>query len=362
MKKIRVLHTEWSDGWGGQEIRIIGEMLALKEQGIEVFLACRNHSQIKQKAVKNNIKVFVLPFRGNADFKTLFAIKKIIKENKIDIVNTHSGKDTWVGGFAAKLAGIKFIRTRHLSNKINPARTNFINELADYIFTTGTSVAKDMVANNRINPDKILSIPTGIDDEVFNKKNYNREDCRKNFNFEDNQIVVGIIAVLRKFKRHDRFLQMAKFVIDNNPDKNIKFIIAGDGPQKDNIIKIIDDLELGDNVVMLGHIKNVAELLTALDIFVLTSDSGEGVPQSVMQSLLMQTKTIATNAGSTSDLLSDDNFLLVDKDSQNQLNDACNNLINNENLISNDRNYIKDNFSKKVMVKNILKIYNDLLK
>jgi len=167
-KKIKVLHTEWSDGWGGQEIRIINEMIALREQGwsdgwggqeiriinemialreqgIEVFLACTNHAQIKQKALDNGIKVFLLPFRGNADFKTLFSIKKIIQENQIDIVNTHSGKDTWVGGLAAKLAGVKFIRTRHLSNPIKPSRSNFINELADYIFTTGEGVRLDMI-------------------------------------------------------------------------------------------------------------------------------------------------------------------------------------------------------------------------
>ena len=135
---IRVLHTEWSDGWGGQEIRIINEMIALREKKIEVFLACRDHSTIKQKALQNNIKVFILPFRGNIDLITLFHLKKIIKQYSINIVNTHSGKDTWVGGLAAKLAGIKFIRTRHLSNRINPSRLNFINELADYISVSYT--------------------------------------------------------------------------------------------------------------------------------------------------------------------------------------------------------------------------------
>ena len=53
--KIRVLHTEWSDGWGGQEIRIINEMKALREEGIGVFLACRKNSIIHQKAIENKI-------------------------------------------------------------------------------------------------------------------------------------------------------------------------------------------------------------------------------------------------------------------------------------------------------------------
>ena len=117
-KEIKVLHTEWSDGWGGQEIRIINEMIAVREEGIEVFLACRDNSKIKNKAIENNIKVFLLPFKGNLDFNTIYKLIKIIKEYNINIVNTHSGKDTWVGGIAAKLSGAKFIRTRHLSNII----------------------------------------------------------------------------------------------------------------------------------------------------------------------------------------------------------------------------------------------------
>jgi hypothetical protein len=40
-KAISILHTEWSDGWGGQEIRIINEMISIREEGVDVFLACR---------------------------------------------------------------------------------------------------------------------------------------------------------------------------------------------------------------------------------------------------------------------------------------------------------------------------------
>ena len=364
-KKIRVLHTEWSDGWGGQEIRIINEMIALREQGIEVFLVCTNHAQIKQKALDNNIKVFTLPFRGNADFKTLFGIKKIIQENQIDIVNTHSGKDTWVGGLASKLAGVKFIRTRHLSNPIKSSRSNFINELADYVFTTGESVRLDMINNNRIKPEKIQSIPTGIDADIYDSNNFNRQTCRDLFQFKDDQIVIGIIAVMRLFKRHDRFLNMVRNVIDNNPKKNIHFVMAGDGPQREKLANMINDLDLQSYVSMLGHVSNVPELLQALDVFVLTSDSGEGVPQSVMQALLMNTAVVSTNAGSTRDLYHDDNFILIDKDSQEKLNAACNQLVNNQDLrnqyASNSRSYILDNFSKVRMTEKIMKVYSSLM-
>lgn len=363
--RIKVLHTEWSDGWGGQEIRIINEILAIRNEGLEVFIACRSNSIIKKKALENNICVFSLPFMGNVDLKTLFSLKRIIKENKIDIVNTHSGKDTWVGGIAAKLSNAKFIRTRHLSNPIKTSRLNFINELADYIITTGEGVRMDMINNNRINSKKIQSIPTGIDADIYKRDNFDRQNCRALFGFQKSQIVIGIVAVLRRFKRHDRFLKMARYVIDSNPDKNIRFVLAGDGPQRENLTRMIKELHLQKHVLMLGHVSKIPELLSALDIFVLTSDSGEGVPQSVMQALLMQTPVISTDSGSTKDLYDENgNFIIIDNNNQQLLNEACNRLINNErlriSLSDNSREYVLENFSKGVMVKKILKVYNTL--
>jgi glycosyltransferase involved in cell wall biosynthesis len=362
IKKIKVLHTEWSDGWGGQEIRIINEMLAVREKGVEIFLACKDNSQIKQKALENNIPIFILPFRGNADFKTLFALKKIIKQNQIDIVNTHSGKDTWVGGLAAKMAGAKFIRTRHLSNRINPSRLNFINELADYIFTTGTSVASDMVKYNRIKPKNITSIPTGIDENIFNPEKYNKKECREKLEIKNDEIAIGIVAVLRSSKRHDNFLKIASKLNSDFPEKKFKFIIAGDGPKKQAIIKNIKDLNL-NNVKMLGHIDNVVEVLAALDVFLFTADSREGVPQAVMQALCMEKNVIATNDGSTADLYQNNNFLLTNTDltSIYQNTKKMIESLDNDKFLNKNREFIIENFSKEVLTDKVMHLYNDLI-
>ena len=359
-KIIRVLHTEWSDGWGGQEIRIINEMIVVREQNIEVFLACRNHSIIKQNALENNIKVFTLPFRGNADLQTLFGLKKIIAENSIDIVNTHSGKDTWVGGLAAKLSGVKFIRTRHLSNSISSSRANFINELADYIITTGESVRNNMINNNRIKPEIIQSIPTGIDSEIFNPEKYEKEKCREQFNIEDNEIAIGIVAVLRRFKRHDLFLKMARALIDKYSGKNFTFLIAGDGPQKKRILDLINELDIVVNVKLLSHVEQVPELLSALDVFVLSSDSKEGVPQSVIQALSMNISVVATNSGSTRDLLNNNSFYLADINNVDDLVKGVSYFLHNS-FQNKTREYILTNYTKSVMCNKIIQMYKGLI-
>lgn len=359
MNKIRVLHTEWSDGWGGQEIRILNEMLAVRERGVEVFLACREDALIKEKAKEHEIPVFILPFRGNADLVTLYKLIQIIREHDIDIINTHSGKDTWVGGLAARLAGAKFIRTRHLSNPIRSSRTNFINELAHFIFTTGESVRSDMIDRNRIRPERILSVPTGINADKFSINNFDRKEIRNELGIREDEIAIGIIAVLRQFKRHDLFVEAADRLQKEFP--SLKFLIAGEGPVRSWIEEDISKRKLEDKVFLLGHVSDPERVMAALDVFALSSDSKEGVPQSVMQALLMRLPVVATAAGSTSDLLQDDNFILVEPGDAEALYQGLRKLVESaevrKSYSEKARAYIVDNFSESVMVERILAVY-----
>ena len=176
--------------------------------------------------------------------------------------------------------------------------------------------------------------------------------------------MIGTVGVLRKFKRHDRFLLMVRHVIDQNPRKNIHILIAGDGPQKDSLANMIDEMDLNRYISMLGHIDNVPELLQALDIFVFTSDSGEGVPQSVAQALLMETAVISTNVGGINDLYNNENFVLINNE-QNLLNLTCDKLLKDnllrESYAKKSRKYVSENFSIVKMSEKIMKIYKDLI-
>jgi len=345
--KIKVLHTEWSDGWGGQEIRIINEMKALRDKGVELFLATRPHAKIKEKALKEGFKVFDIPFRGNLDFNSLFQLIKIIKKNNIDIVNTHSGKDTWVGGFAAKLAGAKFIRTRHLSNPINPSKFNFINEIADFIITTGESVKEDMIKNNRINPEKITSIPTGVDENIFDPQKYNQKESRKQLNLPLDKTIIGFLGILRSVKNPYLFIDIAK----EFPD--ILFVLGGNGPLEEDLKNYAKDIK---NVKFLGFVQSPI-FLSAIDILLLTSKN-EGVPQSVIQALLMEKDVIASNVGSVKDLKKNNNLLLVNNKEEFIKN--LNSLLKKDIILTDKRESMKD-FTLEKMSEKILDIYKKVL-
>ena len=356
---MKILHTEWSIGWGGQEIRTYSEIKYLKEK-IDFVVAVRDNSILGEKVEKLGVKVYKLPFKGNLDITTLFSLVKIIKNEKIDIINTHSGKDTWVGGLAGKIAGIKFIRTRHLANRINPSRLNFINEIADFVITTGNKVKEDMLKFNRIKPNKIESIPTGVDEEIFDPSKYDRNVERNKLNINSDQIAIGVLGVLRRVKRHNDFIKAAKIL--NEKYDNLKFFIAGDGPLKEQLIDFAKQENISIN--FLGHIDNVANYLSALDIFVNSSES-EGVPQAVIQALMMNKAVVATDVGSTKDLYNN-NFLLALPKNPDNLAENIEKLIVDLNLRKElslkARNSVINEFSIKAMKNKLMSVYERVLK
>lgn len=361
---IRVLHTEWSGGFGGQEIRILNEMEEMRKRGCYLALATKEDTNILSKARERGFDTFILPFKSKSDLESIYKLHKILKN--FDIVNTHSSADTWVGGLASIGSGAKFIRTRHLSSKIHPSRLNFINSLADFIFTTGQSIRQAMIEQNRINPDKILSIPTGIDTMTFCKERYDKEQMKTKYNLPKDALIISNLGVLRAMKRQDIFIKIAQEIFQKYP--KAFFVIAGSGDGQtrlENLAKEVNLYAKQEIVRLLGHIDNPAEFLSTLDIFMLTSDKDEGVPQSLMQALAMEIPSIAGNIGSIADLHctenGKENFILAPIPSKEEFIKALESLMNKTTTLMPNRQFIVENFSLSAMGDRILSIYHNLL-
>src|SRR5580704_12337319 len=112
---MKILHTESSRGWGGQEIRILREAEGMRMRGHEIILAVQTGGGLIAKARDAGFCVYELPFTKSSSLKTIFALVQLCRTHQIDLVNTHSSLDAWLGGIAARIAGRKVIRTRHLS-------------------------------------------------------------------------------------------------------------------------------------------------------------------------------------------------------------------------------------------------------
>ena len=160
-------------------MRILSESLALRDTyGAKVLLATRDGAILGQKASEAGLEVAYFGFKNSLDIRSAYGIAKLAKKHEIDIINTHSGKDTWIGWMASILSGTKFVRTRHIGNKISSHLLNFVNKRADFIITTGEQIRQNFIDFNGILPSKIKSIPTDTSARVFEPNKYDKNKLR----------------------------------------------------------------------------------------------------------------------------------------------------------------------------------------
>ena len=291
-----ILHTEASNGWGGQEIRTFREALGMRDRGHKLIIAAGPESQLLERANKAGFKTIPISFKRRHGISIILFLKKLVEKEKIDIVNTHSSKDSWLGLPAARMAANKplVLRTRHLSTKIHRGLLNrfLYDYLPHYVLTTGEAIRKQMIEENGFNGNKIKSLPTGVDTDIFNPdRTYS--NIREELNLKPSTPLVGAVSVIRSWKGLDYLVRAVPLIIKKIPD--VKFIIAGDGPYGKRLVKTIEQVRGKDKVYLLGHREDVAAIINSIDILVHPSYANEGIPQTVLQAMAMKKPVIASD-------------------------------------------------------------------
>ena len=284
-------------GWGGQEIRIVRESLGMMQRGYRLMIAAPSDSVIFRKAQDSGIKTIAAVFNKKNPFSIL-KMRAVICREHPDILNTHSSSDSWVASLAARSlkAGPRIIRTRHLSTPISRTLlSRFIYDtVPDAVMTTGEEIRNAMVSKNGYDGSKIFSVPTGVDLQVFDQSKAQPAIRQDGF-------AVGMVGVLRSWKGHKYFLAAIPEILEQIPSAH--FYIAGEGPQRENIVSIIRGMKIERHVTMLGHRDDIPQVLASLDIVVHPSYGHEGVPQTLLQAFAMQTPVIAANVGAIPEIV-----------------------------------------------------------
>lgn len=297
---LRILHTEWSDGWGGQERRVVSEMVGMKARGHYVRLATRPQCRIGLEAQKQGVPVEFLPMRGNADLVSVLRLARLLKREAIQVVNTHSGVDSWIGGLAAKLAATPvLVRTRHLGLPLRRHPLNFVHYMPDRVIACGEAMGRYLVEECGFPKERVVSIPTGIDFDQFQPRKP-RAEVRRELGLGDAEFVVLMVGVIRGVKRHEVALQAFQRFSKAHPGAHL--LLAGDGPMRREMERLAQSLGIAGRVRFLGHRDDVPDLLAAADALLLTSRM-EGVPQAVTQALGLGVPVVATAVGGVPELV-----------------------------------------------------------
>jgi glycosyltransferase involved in cell wall biosynthesis len=357
---MKILHTESSLGYGGQEMRIVKEAQGMQGLGHEVSLLCPEEAQIGSLAKEHGLAVYNLPI-GKKRVNAVFSLFRWLKENPQDVINTHSSTDSWLVALATRLMPQRpaIVRTRHISAPItdNMSSRWLYTKSCDHIVTTGEKLRQTLININHYPPGHITSVRTGIDLDYFQP--IDKYEARSKLGMDKDAFIIGIVATLRSWKGH-RYLIRAFKQFSN---QSSILLVVGDGPQWDALHHLVETLGLQERVIFTGRQDNIAEWMNVMDIFCLPSYANEGVPQALMQSQACGIPAITTLNGSINEaVIPDKTALIVEPQDSEAILDALEAMHNDKNRLSAMSETARLNanihFSKNQMIEKMATIFS----
>jgi glycosyltransferase involved in cell wall biosynthesis len=270
----------------------------------------------------------------------LFFSLKIIRKEKINIVNSH-----WlipqgiVGAICKRLFNIKHVASVHGSDinliaksKILRIVFKFIAQNTDRIIANSSFTKQKILDINSELDAKTQVIPMGVDINKLNDIQTKKSHMTINADY-----LVLTVGRLIALKGVDYLIRAMNHVIARYP--TAKLVICGDGSEKSSLMELVSDLNLTDHVVFTGHIPHdaVAQCYHSADVFVLPSiridGFEEGLGVVLLEAMACGIPVIGSNTGGISSIIDDGcNGFLVAEKSPKDLAEKIIILLSDENI------------------------------
>jgi len=387
MGKIKILHIITRLDRGGSSFGVLRNLFKLRKDRFDFTLmfgpSLEPDKEMIESVRKTGIIFILNPYLVRAfspvkDFLALLKIFFLIKNEKFDIIHTHTSKAGILGRLAAKLATtgryrpIK-IHTPHghvfygyygfFLSKLFLIVEKWAAGFTDKIVAlTERGIQEHIELGVSKEKSKFTSILEGVDlNKIANLKTDTVEK-KKELGLPEGVKLIGSAGRLEHIKGYRYFIEGIPTVRKYFPD--YIFLLIGDGSLRDELQHRIDSLGLQQNCRILGWRKDVDEIISILDIFVLTS-LNEGMGQVLIEAMMLEKPVVATNVGGIPSVVIDgETGILVPSKSPGALAEAIISLLNNPERMKNMGIAGKERaklFSVEVMVEKTEKLYEELL-
>lgn len=297
---ILFLNSIHKEIWGGGEKWMITTAEGLREKGHIVTFGGRHDSRFLAKATELGFSTYPLKMGSDYSIPVILKLAKYFSRQQIDIALVNFTKEAKLAGLAAKISGNTLVVPMHglpiLTDKWED-KLIFTKLIAGIIVNT-YAFKRQYLTYDWVDDNYVEVIHNGL--EVDIAKKFIKNETQKKFNLPEKFPVIGIFGRLSKQKQHHYFLEAAKDILKQFPDAS--FLIVGKGPEKEQIEKYCKALGIQDQIFLLGMQKEVFALYDYCDLVLLTS-AYEGIPNVVIESMLMETPLVAFDVGGVTDAI-----------------------------------------------------------
>ena len=357
MRRERVIHLIQALDNGGCEnmlLRILPRLTDFEHK----IITLNHRGELADQFEKKNIAVGNINQKNIFDIFSYFRLLKEIRKEKPDIIFTYLFHADFVGRLFlqifTKAKIIPFLRTTYNHKKYFSAR--LFEKLTKYFvknYLANSESVKNFYAENiGVNPEIITVIPNGVDVDFYAKIKRD-ENLRESLGIEKEDLAIICVANLHINKGHKYLLEAFENIYKEN--KNIKLLLVGNGDEKENLLKQIENYESKNNILFLGKRTDVPQLLKISDIFVLPT-LFEGMSNAILEAMAIGMPVVTTGILENRELIKDEKvgILIPTRDAiaiQKNISLLLQNESFRKSLEENARKDIAENYSLKTIIK-----------
>jgi glycosyltransferase involved in cell wall biosynthesis len=365
-KSSSILFLESSKNIGGQELQLLQQMHELSRIGHQTKLLCKPSSRIYDFAQAQGLNVELVGFRNALHLPSIFAVIRQIQLFKPKVLICHSGHDATIGSLAARLVGLFNFRPRVIRMRTYQPGTpsSFAyNNLFDKSYTPSEHLREKILINKKIKNNRIGVLYPGIDFSKLDEVSDNFPTHLSKWLCDHPGPIICHGAMLRGEKGHEIILRALPEVIQHVSD--VRYVIAGEGPEVNNLKRLVAELKLQDHVYFAGMVSPISALLKVSTLAILPSLM-EPLGMFQIESQYLEVPTIASNIdGIPETLIHKETGLLVpagdvDAWAQNMIW-ALSNLEVMRSWAQAGKNYVINKFSVANNTKELVSIVNKIV-
>jgi glycosyltransferase involved in cell wall biosynthesis len=234
----------------------------------------------------------------------------LLQTGKFDLIHCHLTASNLIAKPLAAILGVPLIFNYDQNDMLRTQQKarllldRLANLLTDHIIAVSASTRDFLIQQERVPADKITIIYNGVDLARFQPASdaATRANWRHKWGLPADTPVVAGVGRLRQQKNFPLFLRVAGEVLREIPQAG--FVIAGEGPDRQDLEILARDLGIASQVHFLGYVSDMRELYAGVDLLLMTSLS-EGTPLTVLEAMAMGVPVVATRVDGMAEVLED---------------------------------------------------------
>jgi len=309
-RPLAIIHVVDTLEFGGLERVVTDIAIAQRTHGhrVGVFSICATQG-FRAVLEAAHIDVVIGAKRGTFDLNVLRGLRRLLLKDPIDIVHTHN----FVPNYYAVAATLFARRRPRVVNTCHNMGTRLANRRLRWLYRlslartarialVGCQVHDRLVNTGIVAPARARTVLNGVAVERFASTAESRDVARAALDIAPDELLVGCVGRLVELKNHRLLLTCAAGLVATWP--RLRIALIGDGPLAGELRELAETLGIGGRVLFLGARDDVAELLPALDLFVLPSRT-EGVSIALLEACASGLAVVATAVGGNPEIVED---------------------------------------------------------